>query len=102
MRNGPVGGRRQAAGSLRQEAARGEHAGKNSGSRPAGRQSVAAARKSTGGSNRTQLIIGGIAVLVIGAIIVFGLVLNKQQTAVQAEGYGASTQSVATESATAS
>ena len=65
----------------------------------AGRQSVAAARKSTGGSNRTQLIIGGVAVLVIGAIIVFGLVLNKQQTAVQAEGYGASTQSVATESA---
>ena len=66
--------------------------------RPAGRQSVAAARKSSGGSNRTQLIIGGVAVLVIGAIIVFGLVLNKQQTAVQAEGYGASTQSVATES----
>jgi protein-disulfide isomerase len=73
-------------------------AAKSSGSRPAGRQSVAAARKSTGGSNRTQLIIGGIAVLVIVAIIVFGLVLNKQQTAVQAEGYGASTQSVATES----
>ena len=73
-------------------------AGKSSAGRPAGRQSVAAARKSTGGSNRTQLIIGGVAVLVIGAIIVFGLVLNKQQTAVQAEGYGASTQSVATES----
>ena len=30
------------------------------------------------------------------AIIVFGLVLNKQETAVQGEGYGASTQSVAT------
>lgn len=63
----------------------------------AGRQSVAAARKSSG-SNRTQLIIGGIAIVVIVAIIVVGLVLNKQQTAVQAEGYGASTQSVATES----
>jgi protein-disulfide isomerase len=73
-------------------------AGRAAAKAPAGRQSVAAARKSTGGgSNRTQLIIGGVAVLVIVAIIVFGLVLNKQQTAVQAEGYGASTQSVATE-----
>ena len=63
----------------------------------AGRKSVAAARKSSG-SNRTQLIIGGIAIVVIVVIIVVGLVLNRQQTAVQAEGYGASTQSVATES----
>ena len=62
----------------------------------AGRQSVAAARRSSNGNNRTQLIIGAIAVVVIIAIIIFGLVLNKKQTAVQGEGYGASTQSVAT------
>ncbi len=63
------------------------------------RQSVAAARKSNPSNNRTQLIIGGVAVVVIIAIIVVGLVLNRQQTATQAEGYGASTQSVATASA---
>jgi protein-disulfide isomerase len=62
----------------------------------AGRQSVAAARRSSSGNNRTQLIIGAIAVVVIIAIIIFGLVLNKKETAVQGEGYGASTQSVAT------
>ena len=66
---------------------------------PAARQSVAAARASSGGSNRTQLIIGGIAIVVIVVIIVVGLVLNKRATAVQSEGYGASTQSVATASA---
>ena len=65
----------------------------------ASRQSVAAARRSSPGNNRTQLIIGGIAVVVIIVIIVFGIVLNRQQTAIQAEGYGASTQSVATASA---
>ncbi len=70
------------------------------GARPSGsRQSVAAARRSTGGNNRTQLIIGAVAVAVIIAVIAVGLVLNKKQTAVQAQGYGASTQSVATESA---
>lgn len=62
----------------------------------AGRQSVAAARRSSTGNNRTQLIIGAIAVLVIIAIIILGLVLNKKQTAVQGDGYGPSTQSVAT------
>jgi len=60
---------------------------------------VAAARRSGRGNNRTQLIIGGIAVVVIIGIVVFGVVLNRQQTATQAEGYGASTQSVATASA---
>jgi protein-disulfide isomerase len=64
-----------------------------------GRQSVAAARRSSPGNNRTQLIIGGIAIVVIIVIVVFGVVLNRQQTATQAEGYGASTQSVATASA---
>lgn len=64
---------------------------------PAGsRQSVAAARQSSAGRNRTQLIIGGIAITVIVAIIVIGLVLNKKESAVQSEGYGGSTQSVAT------
>jgi protein-disulfide isomerase len=71
-------------------------AGKGSSS---GRQSVAAARRSSPGNNRTQLIIGGIAIVVIIAIVVFGVVLNRQQTATQAEGYGPSTQSVATASA---
>ncbi len=60
------------------------------------RQSVAAARQSSAGRNRTQLIIGGIAITVIVAIIVIGLVLNKKESAVQGEGYGGSTQSVAT------
>lgn len=60
------------------------------------RQSVAAARQLSAGQNRTQLIIGGIAIVVIVAIIVVGLVLNKKEGAVQSEGYGASTQSVAT------
>lgn len=64
-----------------------------------GRQSVAAARRSSPGNNRTQLIIGGIAIVVIIAIVVFGVVLNRQQTATQADGYGSSTQSVATASA---
>ncbi len=66
--------------------------GKSAGSR----QSVAAARQLSAGQNRTQLIIGGVAIVVIVAIIVVGLVLNKKESAVQSEGYGASTQSVAT------
>lgn len=63
-----------------------------------GRESVAAARRSSSGNNRTQLIIGAVAVVVIIAIIIFGLVLNKKETAIQGEGYGPSTQSVATAS----
>lgn len=68
---------------------------------PAGksRQSVAAARRSSPSNNRTQLIIGGIAIVIIIGIVIFGVVLNRQQTATQADGYGASTQSVATASA---
>ena len=64
--------------------------------RSGSRQSVAAARQMSAGQNRTQLIIGGIAIVVIIAIIVIGLVMNKKQNAVQSEGYGRSTQSVAT------
>lgn len=61
------------------------------------RKSVAQARTSNT-NNRTQLIIGVVAIVVIAAIIVIGIVMNQKQTAVQNEGYGASTQSVATES----
>ncbi|WP_353650915.1 thioredoxin domain-containing protein [Nakamurella sp. A5-74] len=61
----------------------------------AGRQSVAAARNS-GGSNRTQLMIGGVAIVVIVAVIIVGLVLNKKNTAVPADGYGDSKASIAT------
>jgi len=57
------------------------------------RQSVAAARRSSG--DRTQLIIGGVAVVVIIAIIVVGLVLYKKNTAVQGSGYGVSKSSTA-------
>ncbi len=71
-------------------------AGKGGSGGKGARQSVAAARRSSPGNNRTQLIIGGIAVVVIVVIIVIGLVLNRQQTATQGEGYGNSTQSVAT------
>lgn len=62
----------------------------------AGRQSVAAARQSSGSNNRTQLIIGAVAVVLIIAVVVTGLVLNKQKNKVQADGYGASTASTAT------
>jgi protein-disulfide isomerase len=67
--------------------------------KPAGRQSVAAARKSSNGTNRTQLIIGAVAIVVILVIVVAGVVITKNQSEVQAEGYGGSTQSVATASA---
>ncbi len=63
--------------------------------KPIARSSVAQARKSSS-SNRTQLIIGGVAIALIAAVIVFGLILNKRETAVQGEGYGPSTKSVAT------
>lgn len=66
--------------------------------KPAARQSVAAARKSSGGSNRTQLIIGVIAVVVILVIVIAGVVITQRQSEVQGDGYGPSTQSVATTS----
>lgn len=77
----------------------GQSKGKGGKGATSGRQSVAAARRSSPGNNRTQLIIGGIAIVVILAIVIFGVVLNRQETATQADGYGASTQSVATASA---
>ena len=72
---------------------------KNPKGKPVGRQSVAAARKSSGGSNRTQLIIGVIAIAVILVIVIAGVVITQRQSEVQAQGYGPSTQSVATASA---
>ena len=61
------------------------------------RKSVAQARTSNT-NNRTQLIIGAVAIVVIAAIIIIGIVMNQKETAVQNAGYGASTKSVATES----
>jgi protein-disulfide isomerase len=63
------------------------------------RQSVAAARVSSGNNNRTQLIIGAVAIAVIIVIVVAGVIFTQQQSAVQGEGYGASTQSVASANA---
>jgi protein-disulfide isomerase len=59
----------------------------------AGRQSVAAARKSSG--DRTQLIILSAAVVIIAIIVAVGVVLYKKSTAVQGSGYGVSTSSTA-------
>jgi protein-disulfide isomerase len=64
-----------------------------------GRQSVAAARRTNPGSNRTQLIIGGIAVVLIAAVVIIGLVLNKKNNSVPDDGYGYSKSSTATVSA---
>lgn len=66
--------------------------------KPIARQSVAAARKSSDGSNRTQLIIGAVAIAVILVIVVVGVVVTQRQSEVQGDGYGPSTQSVATAS----
>ena len=62
----------------------------------AGRQSVAAARRAKPGSDRSQLIIGGIAVVVLAVIVVVGVVIYKNRSAVQNDGYGPSTNSVST------
>lgn len=59
-----------------------------------GRVSVAAVRKSSG--DRTQLIIGGVAIAVIVAVIVVGIMMYSKNSATQADGYGTSTLSVAT------
>ncbi|HET8591671.1 MAG TPA: thioredoxin domain-containing protein [Nakamurella sp.] len=61
--------------------------------RSGARQSIAAARRSSG--DRTQLIIGGVAVVVIIAIIAVGLVLYNKNSAVPESGYGVSTASTA-------
>lgn len=60
------------------------------------RQSVAAVRAAKPGSNRTQVIIGICAVVVMAVIIVVGLVMNKKNTAPTVTDYGSSTNSVTT------
>jgi protein-disulfide isomerase len=76
------------SGGPRRGAPSGKGPGKGTAPGARSRQSVAAARRSSG--DRTQLIIGGVAVVVIIAIIVVGLVLYKKNTAVQGSGYGVS------------
>lgn len=48
---------------------------------PGSRQSVAAARQTSAGSNRTQLRIGAVAVLLIIGVVVVGLVMNRRENA---------------------
>ena len=62
---------------------------------PGGRQSVASAREMTPKANRTQMIIGGIAVGLIAVIVVVGLVLNKKQNAAPVTDHPVSTNSTA-------
>jgi protein-disulfide isomerase len=68
--------------------------GPKGGAKGKGRVSVASARKSSG--DRTQLIIGAVAIVVIVAVIVVGLVMYSKNSAVQGGDYGVSTKSVAT------
>lgn len=60
----------------------------------AGRVSVASARKS--GGDRTQLIIGAAALVVIIVVIAVGIALYSKNSATVGDGYGLSTKSVAT------
>ena len=61
-----------------------------------GRESVAAARRANSGSNRTQLRLLVIAVVVMAILVVIGLVLYQRGTKVQAADYGASVGSAST------
>lgn len=58
------------------------------------RESVAAVRKTS--NNRTQLIIGAVAVVLIIAVVVFGLVQNKANDVRRNDGYGIATRTTAT------
>lgn len=60
-----------------------------------GRESVASARQSSPESNRTQMIIGIVAIVLIAIVIVVGLVLNKQGTAAPVTDHPRSTNSTA-------
>ena len=61
-----------------------------------GRQSVAAARRAKAGSDRTQLILIAVAVVVLAAVVITGIVLYQKKTKVQDASYGLSTNSVST------
>ncbi|SDO17610.1 Protein-disulfide isomerase [Nakamurella panacisegetis] len=63
---------------------------------PGTRQSVAAARQTNAASNRVQLRIGIVAVVLIAAVVVIGLVMNKQQNAAPVTDHPTSTASTAT------
>ena len=60
-----------------------------------GRQSVASAREMSRSANRTQMIIGGIAVGLIAVVVVVGLVINKKQNASPVTDHPVSTNSTA-------
>ena len=62
---------------------------------PAGRQSVASAREVSPQANRTQMIIGGIAIAIIAIIVVIGLVINRQQNSSPVTDHPRSTNSTA-------
>ena len=62
---------------------------------PGTRQSVAAARQTSASSNRTQMIIGIVAVSLIAIVVIVGLVLNKKQNASPVTDYPTSNNSVA-------
>lgn len=63
---------------------------------PGSRQSVAAARQTSASSNRVQLWIGIVAVILIAAVVILGLVLNKKQNASPVTDHPTSTSSMAT------
>jgi len=58
------------------------------------RESVAEVRRTS--NNRTQMIIGGIAVVLIAAVVVFALVMNKANDHRRNDGYGSATKTTAT------
>jgi protein-disulfide isomerase len=69
-----------------------------SGGRPStgSRESVAAARQTTKSSNRTQLIIGIVAVSVMAIVVVTSLILNRKQTAAPVTDHPKSVSSTST------
>lgn len=66
-----------------------------SGTTSNGRQSVASTREMSRQANRTQMIIGGIAIGVIIVIVVVGLVINRQQNSSPVTDHPVSTSSTA-------
>ena len=68
---------------------------RSAGPTSSGRQSVASTREMSREANRTQMIIGGIAIAVIIVIVVVGLVINRQQNASPVTDHPVSTNSTA-------
>ncbi len=88
--SGPVGAR---TGGSKATGGQGSGRSVRTGSGGQGRQSVASARRAKPGSNRTQLIIGAVALVVMVALVVLGLVLNKKATAAPVTDHPISTES---------